>query len=63
MTRALTKTPVPITLVTMRAVAGINVSPRMSLAELRAEDGLSDTKFLSVMVGSGETAAHKGAAF
>jgi hypothetical protein len=59
MTRALTKTPVPITLVTIRAVAGMSVSPLISVAELRAEDGLFDTKFLSVMVGRDECVAHR----
>src|SRR3979490_194991 len=45
MTRALTKTPVPITLVTIRAVAGMSVSLLRRAWELRA-DKVSDTKFL-----------------
>jgi len=60
MTRALTKTPVPITLVTIRAVAGMSVSPLIRVAELRAEDLLSDTKFLPVMVDRDESVALTG---
>src|SRR5882757_8685847 len=63
MTRALTKTPVPITLVTIRAVAGMSVRPLISVAELRAEDWLSDTKFLSVMVDRDECVAHRPVPF